>query len=136
MLDHGRRLFIAARLTDNFQARKRFEEPSQPIAKDRLLVSNDDPNRFGASHASSETRKEPANQRIAQERPAWSIGGGAARKETGRRSAADATVIVLRTQALEERDRIRERLHSLHRTIRHVHGGLARATHRLHIGTF
>src|SRR5437867_3681349 len=49
------------------------------------------------------------------------------------RSTADTAVIVRRAQAFEQRDGFRERLHPLHGAIRHIDGGLAGATHRLHI---
>jgi len=49
-------------------------------------------------------------------------------------SARYAPVVVPGAELFEERQRLRPRLDSLHRSIRHVGGGLAFAVHRLHVG--
>ena len=62
----------------------------------------------------------------------WATGSGG-RIAAGRRSpdsAADAAVVVLRAEALEQRDGLGERLHALHRTVGHVDRRLAAAARR------
>src|SRR5262245_42140347 len=53
--------------------------------------------------------------------------GSYAANHTAGTLAADAAVVVLRAQTLEQRDRLRERLHALHRPVGHVHRRLPAA---------
>ena len=72
----------------------------------------------------------------------WQIGaapaaapvGRAFRPASGRLSARQAPVVVLRAVALEVLDRLRPRLHALHRAVRHVHRRLPLAVDGLHVG--